>query len=470
MTAAANASQASTPPTPTGKTGGLLQLQRSNTTNSYSSSFNQPARTMEELMRKNASASASSTNNSTMPTTTRPGPVDLAISSSPEDVKSSSFRPTSIQTGRDDRSSSDGDNTPMSGMSKNSSVTNLVSAAATPTATISYGAEYNASVTTDKSNNNLSGKRGLLMSPAHYQQHRRNIADVNENGDPLDGSEAGGSPSQPPNPAEGGRPSYINKGTYSSVVTPRVSEVGMRPSLSNYSTPRNSEMLKGPYPGANTVNMGNMSSPRSSFDIRTAQGIAEYQAGEEEDFASSQSTYVGDPDYRNLNVVENMDLYMKEQVFNIKRPSGFSPYMKDVTGSAAAGIAAMDSSNGYPGETPNTPVYIQTTNRYEKFIAVFCERVIDMSHMPVDPVRGMSNSISIVGGAAPSSPPRINKNRRDQLPTAEEQVTAAQEETRFIVLTDTSIYLVQTEFPTVSLFCDAPVPTVLRAHKIYTLW
>jgi hypothetical protein len=176
-----------------------------------------------------------------------------------------------------------------------------------------------------------------------------------------------------------------------------------------------------------------------------------------EEISGPVNTYVGDPDYRNLSVVENMDLYMKEQVFNIKRPSGISPYMRDATADVdSVGIAIdkiADLSN----------VFIKTAHRYEKFITVFCEKVIDITGVPSAAERAAS-------GAAPLSPPRVSKNRRDQLPRPEEQALAAQEETRYLVLTDTCLYLVRVDFPAQATFSDAPVPTVIRAHKLYSLW
>jgi hypothetical protein len=201
----------------------------------------------------------------------------------------------------------------------------------------------------------------------------------------------------------------------------------------------------------------------------------------------SQLVYVGDPDYRNLSVLENMDLYMKEQVFNVQRPSGASPYMKCASGSLASSSnsSAKDSSFELPQCT-----FIKTSNRDEKFIAAFCEKVIDISDAASRSGGGSSNSpsggrgnsssssaaASGVGGGggggsvtAPATPPRVSKSRRDQLPSAEEEASAAREETRYIVLSDTSVYFVQAEFATTATFSDAPVPTVLRSHSIYTL-
>jgi hypothetical protein len=168
-----------------------------------------------------------------------------------------------------------------------------------------------------------------------------------------------------------------------------------------------------------------------------------------EEIAGPPNTYVGDPDYRNLSVVENMDLYMKEQVFNVQRPSGVSPYMRDGQPSESGSDKMTDLAEGF----------IHTANRYEKFITVFCEKVIDIT-----------GSAGGAGGAGPGTPPRAAKSRRDQLPRPEEQALAAQEETRYLVLTDTCLYLVRIDFPVQAIFSDAPVPTVIRAHKLYSLW
>ena len=178
-------------------------------------------------------------------------------------------------------------------------------------------------------------------------------------------------------------------------------------------------------------------------------------SGSYEEVAGAPNTYVGDPDYKNLSVVENMDLYMKEQVFNVKRPSGISPYMRDSTIDAdSVGIASdnADLSN----------IFIKTAHRYEKFITVFCEKVIDIT--------GTTSTLRTTSNTTPSTPPRIKMSRRDQLPKADEEASAAQEETRYLVLTDTSLYLVRVDFPLQTLFIEAPIPTVIRSHKLYSLW
>ena len=42
-----------------------------------------------------------------------------------------------------------------------------------------------------------------------------------------------------------------------------------------------------------------------------------------------EQEYIGNVVYRNLSVVDNLELYFKEQVFNSKRPSGNVNAMKD---------------------------------------------------------------------------------------------------------------------------------------------
>jgi len=162
------------------------------------------------------------------------------------------------------------------------------------------------------------------------------------------------------------------------------------------------------------------------------------------------SFYVGDPDYRNLSVVENMDLYLREQVFNIKRPSGRNLYMKD------------GSESGYT----------KCANRYEKYLAVFCEKVIDISTNTAldflsEEEKGAKGTDKEKGKDKGKG--NLGKNRRDQLPRQEEEWAAALEETIFLVLTDLNFYLVRTDFGNNEMFCDAPVPTVIRSHSLQTL-
>lgn len=314
--------------------------------------------------------------------------------------------------------SSDGESVQTSLQTSNhSSVSNL------PSAAFSYEAN--------------SGKRmAALISPAAPQVHRKTDESAAEYHGDSAYSSHNNLESIAELPSESARSSF----NYKNDMRPSLS-LGTRPTYANVAaSPRGSEMLR----------------PSDVRNVGIAGNAAESQAYEE--VPSMLNTYVGDPDYRNLSVTENMDLYMKEQVFNIKRPSGISPYMKEAASTDSMKGIAVDASDALPSP------FIKTAYRYEKFIAVFCEKIIDITYMqPTESGRNAS-------GTTPASPPRMNKNRRDQLPRADEEAAAALEETRYLVLTDTCLYLVMTEFPAQATFSDAPVPTVLRAHKLYSLW
>jgi hypothetical protein len=83
--------------------------------------------------------------------------------------------------------------------------------------------------------------------------------------------------------------------------------------------------------------------------------------------------YVGDPEYRGLSVADNLELYFREQVFGVDRPSGTSPYIQELS-------TAQIKSGAAPAVNSIADIVFVKEPQYpERFIAIFSERIIDVT-------------------------------------------------------------------------------------------
>jgi len=166
------------------------------------------------------------------------------------------------------------------------------------------------------------------------------------------------------------------------------------------------------------------------------------------------SSYVGNEEYRSLSVLGNMDLYLREQVFSTKRPSRCSgPYMLLLRGRGGGerGSRSAATTAADDGRFVCVPVNCIAE---EKFVAVFHESVIAMD----DPIAADPHSSS-------SSSTLLLRQRKPAL-----QEEDSPEELRYLILTDSTLYIAEADFPGDRTFGDAPLLTVMHCHPLYSLW
>lgn len=167
--------------------------------------------------------------------------------------------------------------------------------------------------------------------------------------------------------------------------------------------------------------------------------------------------YVGDPEYKSLSVMDNLELYFREQVFGPDRPSGEQPFIKDPK-------AAPFSSSPYANR--DDVVFVRAPQYQERFIVLFSEQVID-----VTAEAKVNHSHHTDSGATESSGGVGFMRQRSASSAAQPQNEyVAPEIKAILVLTDLNVYLVkQDSFTPDQLFSDAPIPELIRVHPIYSL-
>jgi hypothetical protein len=225
--------------------------------------------------------------------------------------------------------------------------------------------------------------------------------------------------------------------------------------------------------------------------------------------------YIGDPAYRNLSVLDNLELYFQQQVFNPSRGPGSDLYMTVADG---AYTSWLDDSSC--AESPRSSLsakpddrsllvrqFVPAPPRPELFVNLFSANVIDTtSHtssrrqrspsletndpaleaddttadrFPAaakknvrfkrlkrfrDAMAAKSNQVSSSGGSSATSSSLFDAK--------EEKLTKEiAEREMIIVVTTFSIYFVPVQLFTkqTDIFADAPLPNVLHLHPIHEL-
>lgn len=163
-------------------------------------------------------------------------------------------------------------------------------------------------------------------------------------------------------------------------------------------------------------------------------------------------TYTGDVEFSDYNILENLELYCRVQVFGIERPTGDHPYLRKKSGSFESDIDIVNISS-----------------QSERFITVFLEKIVECE----------GNSGALGYSNPPSS---VNTNLTTRLSTlnfTDSNGNSTQSKASFpeaieievaLVLTDERLYLIRVDdIPKDAVFSDAFVPTVLRYHEIFAL-
>eukprot|EP01039_Chlorochromonas_danica_P008175 gene8177-9018_t len=168
------------------------------------------------------------------------------------------------------------------------------------------------------------------------------------------------------------------------------------------------------------------------------------------------STYVGDAQYRDLIVSENLDLYFREQVFSVRRPCFPRFHLKN-----------PNSLNAPLSEE----VLLQPYEADEKLVCIYTERMIELTD-----IIGSTASFSSSFARTTSTTVSSNKGRgRKNIPAdegyAEDDEDPVKELLVTVILTDVGLYILDhNEILSRKVhFDEAPVFSVMKAHPLYTL-
>lgn len=132
---------------------------------------------------------------------------------------------------------------------------------------------------------------------------------------------------------------------------------------------------------------------------------------------SLMTAYTGPDELAHILVTNNLETYLREQVFGVNRPSGLSPYI----------LRSANSSAGH---------YVDPPSNTETFITFYREKIVDLSESGrrLSSTKNGINLISVV-----------------------------------LIVTDVNLYIILDDFNATSRFHDAPVPILVRSHPIQTL-
>jgi hypothetical protein len=166
--------------------------------------------------------------------------------------------------------------------------------------------------------------------------------------------------------------------------------------------------------------------------------------------------YVGNSDYASFNVIENFELYFREQVFHDRRPSYPSLFMQ-VEAAGAQSSSELTS-------------YMPPSTYPERLVAVHREKVISLrDNVVVDDFgSGGSQGFSQSTGSTSLQGQHGHGKVRDDI--------AVKETFALLVVTDIHLYIVRdmprthsagSGFPgSPVLFSDAPLPVLIRSYLL----
>jgi hypothetical protein len=190
---------------------------------------------------------------------------------------------------------------------------------------------------------------------------------------------------------------------------------------------------------------------RNALPIRT-----EFPAAPVNSTARLSMPYVGNSDYASFNVIENYELYFREQVFHDRRPSYPSLFMQLET---SGGQGAQASSG--------LTCYMPPSTYPERLVAVHREKVISLRDNVVVDDFGFVGSQGSAAFSSLHGQHGHGKARDD---------VAVKETFALLVVTDIHLYIVRdmprthsvgSGFPgSPVLFSDAPLPVLIRSYLL----
>jgi Leucine-rich repeat (LRR) protein len=209
--------------------------------------------------------------------------------------------------------------------------------------------------------------------------------------------------------------------------------------------------------------------------------------------------YVGDVQYRNLLVYDNLELYFREQVFPSARPCYPDLYLRDNQGKAfrspsvGGKTAESNNNNLSPPRTPTKSTtsvsadfslkFLSSFAPEEKFITLFSEKIIDLkdpanfsSSVNVGDMNEDENDLarrSSLGTGRPEraseiGPPQTAATANVAQDNGSERVL--KEINAVMVLTDCGFYVIDmNDINPNTTFAETPLLSVLHALPLYKL-
>lgn len=167
--------------------------------------------------------------------------------------------------------------------------------------------------------------------------------------------------------------------------------------------------------------------PRRDESLEEAARFA--VASSKQGLKSPVPSYTGAIDFEHLSVTDNLEMYFKEQVFGLNRPSGLAPYMRYEVAPQRP-VSTRDDGD----------IYVEAPAKPESIVAFFREKTLELESSTV---RRAVYAANVEG---------------------ESDIVK-----RVFVLTDINLYVVLDNFASVHMFADAPLPVLHRRHAIETL-
>lgn len=204
--------------------------------------------------------------------------------------------------------------------------------------------------------------------------------------------------------------------------------------------------------------------------------------------ASQRHAYVGLQEYEDLFVVDNLELYFREQIFSPRRPSGHAAYL-------TLGPQSLDDLEA-EGFTFAGPAYngdsrfisfVSAPPCPEGFSALFSTKLVDLDCSSLADQSGTSEVGATFSGTAAKPKSRlsmrfksltkVDKSSTNTLPTPSDSHGGGQvlerkviEPRMLLVLTDVCLYLIFLDsIPPQATFKDVPIPSVFRVHPLHHL-
>jgi hypothetical protein len=171
-----------------------------------------------------------------------------------------------------------------------------------------------------------------------------------------------------------------------------------------------------------------------------------------DDFASK---YVGELEYRRLRVAENLELYLKEQVFRNNHGGSSS-------GSGHLYLAWKNTPTVSVGEGKEQ--YVKRSAETEVYLSCFLEVVNALGAPPQDSPKGTA-----VTSSSERKKMKKEKKKKKEKEGGKIDDDAVEETNNIIILTSEAVYFVAATIAPSLTFDDAPLLQVLSAHSLYSL-
>jgi hypothetical protein len=179
---------------------------------------------------------------------------------------------------------------------------------------------------------------------------------------------------------------------------------------------------------------------------------------------ASKDPYIGDSQYKSLNILDNLELYLREQVFNPKRPSYPQIYLHEDLG------RKENLSTGLQ----HAMCLIAAYHPQERLVTMFCEKVIDITAL--EKRRSTSYDAAVSGSGTSLSTRSLPVNGDDDNDDDDVGATrgnlraTSPEKSMALILSDHALYFISMDdISTSATFSDAPVFTVTAHYPLYQL-